>query len=85
MPYSSTERISFDGQTSTLIITEKYTLLAKLYFEDLIFGANVFNDLLLFVVDPMEKTHQHKMIRLQNKGHGRDQPPLNPSSSLTNV
>jgi hypothetical protein len=54
----------FDSQAPALIVVEQDAAFPKLFFEDLIFGAQVVDDLLLLTVDPTRRDEKQKLSRL---------------------
>ena len=66
----NTFTLRFDSQTSSLVIGERDTLLAVGFLQDLILGAQVFDDLLLLPVYPACKDEEEKLPGLQDKVHG---------------
>jgi hypothetical protein len=43
---------------------------AKFFFEDLVFGAEVFDDFLLLAVDPASQDGEQELPGLENEVHG---------------
>lgn len=63
----SAKQFSPDGKTPALIVVEQDPLLPELLSEDLVFGADVLDDALLFLIrDASQDSHQ-QMPRLQNE------------------
>jgi len=65
------EDFGFDGQTSALIVIEQDAPFAELLPEDLVFGAQVVDDLLLLAIDPTGEDEEQKVSGLEDKVHGR--------------
>jgi len=48
----------FKGQAPAMIVVEQDAAFTELFFEDLVFGAQVVDDLLLLTVDPTRRDEQ---------------------------
>ena len=46
------EDLAFDGESASLVVSEQDAAVAELLFQDLVFGAQVVDDLLLLAIDP---------------------------------
>jgi hypothetical protein len=60
---------AFDGQAPALVVAEQDPMLAEFLFQDLIFGAEVVDDLLLLAVHPAGEDKQKKLPGLQDEAH----------------
>ena len=65
----SSKDLALDGQSTPLIVVEQNPLLAKLLFQDLVFGPEVFDPLLLFSMNSTGQDHEQELPRLQNETH----------------
>jgi hypothetical protein len=59
----ASQDFAFDGQAAALVIVEQDPFLAEFFLEDLVFGAEVFDELLLLVVDPAGENGNQKLPR----------------------
>ena len=59
----------FKGQAPALIVVEQAAAFTELFFEDLVFGAQVVDDLLLLTVHPACEDKQKKLPGLQDEAH----------------
>ena len=50
--YLPAQNLALDGQPATLIVIEKNSPFTDLFFENLVLGAEVLDDLLLLSIDP---------------------------------
>ncbi len=67
----STQDLPFDCQARALIVVQENPLFAQFLFQDLIFAAQVFDQLLLLSMDPGRQDHAQKLPRLQDEVHGQ--------------
>src|SRR5206468_847847 len=65
------QEFAFGGQAPALVVVEKDAALTEFLFQDLVFGAQVVDDLLLPAVHPAGEDDQNKLPRLQNEIHAR--------------
>jgi hypothetical protein len=63
--------LGFDCQASALIVVEQDASLDELLPEDLVFGAQVVDDLLLLAIDPTGEDEEQKLPGLEDKVHGQ--------------
>jgi len=56
---------------SSLVVAEQDAFLAQLFFEHLVFGSQVFDYLLLLLIDPASEDHQQELPRLEDERHGQ--------------
>jgi len=64
------EDLAFEGQPTTLIISEDDPALAEFFFEDLVLGARIFNDFLLLTVAPAGQDGEQELPGLEDEVHG---------------
>jgi hypothetical protein len=62
---------AFDGQAAALFVIQQDAAFAKLLPKHLVLGSQVFNDLLLLLVDPPSKDEMEQLPGLKNEIHGR--------------
>jgi hypothetical protein len=58
-------------QPATLIAGKEDPLFAEFFFEDLILGTDVFEDILLLAIDPAGQNGEQELPGLENEVHGR--------------
>ncbi len=63
--------LGFDSQPSALVVVEEDAMVAELFAEDLVFSAQVVDDLLLLAIDPACEDEEQELPRLQDEIHGR--------------
>ena len=75
----SAKNLSFDCQSSPLVIVQLNSFLANFFFKYLVLGPQILDHFLLLAIDPAGKEHHHQVPRLQNEVHLRlgDQGNLN--------
>ena len=56
--------LAFDGKASSLVIVEENTFFAQLLLEDLVLRDEIFDDALLFLIDPASQGEQKQMPRV---------------------
>jgi hypothetical protein len=62
--------LGFDGEAAALVVVKKNAPLAELLLEDLVFRAQVIDDLLLLAIDPACQDEEQKLPRLQDEVQG---------------
>ena len=70
LEHLAAEDFAFDGQPPTLIVGEDDPALAEFFFEDLVLGAEVFDDFLLLAVAPAGQDGEQELPGLENEVHG---------------
>src|SRR5439155_23566950 len=61
----------FDGHAAALLVIQKDAPFAEFLPKHLVLGSQIFNDLLLLLVDPTSKDEMEQLPGLKNKIHGR--------------
>ena len=62
--------LPFDSESSTLVVVEQNPFLAVHFLENLVFRAEVLDDLLLLLVHPASENRQQQLPRLNDEAHG---------------
>src|SRR6267378_6131948 len=62
---------AFDSQAAALFVIQQDAAFAKLLPKHLVLGSQVFNDLLLLLVDPASKDKMEQLPGLKDEIHGR--------------
>jgi hypothetical protein len=69
LEYPSPEDLAFDGEAASLVVFQQKALLAEPFFEYLIFGSQVLDDVLLVVMGPVLQTDQQQVPGLEDEIH----------------
>ena len=63
------EDLSFDRQSAALVIVQQEAFLAQFLSKDLVFGSQVFDEFLLFTVDPASENEKVELPGLEKEFH----------------
>jgi hypothetical protein len=70
LEHLTAEDFAFDGQLPTLIVGEENSALAEFFFEDLVSGAEIFDDFLMLTVAPAGQDGEQELPGLEDEVHG---------------
>jgi hypothetical protein len=70
LEHLAAEDFAFAGQPATLIVGQEDSPFAEFFFEDLVHGAEVFDDILVLAIDPTGQDDEQELPGLEDEVHG---------------